>query len=174
MNQIPSPYKEKLEELTLKNQWAIECPDCGSLMPDTKACIRGANYLYNLLLEGGDEFDKERTRKDADASARKEGYSPEDGMFQHYKAGFKHGRGTGHDLYKAKYQARIAELEARVKHLEILVASANEAGVQVTMKLQDAEAKCALLESKVNYWKQIIRERQSTITLEYYESREPK
>jgi hypothetical protein len=34
---------------SLKNQWAIECPDCGSLMPDTKARIRGARYQHSIM-----------------------------------------------------------------------------------------------------------------------------
>jgi hypothetical protein len=40
------------EEATLRNQWAIECPDCGSLMPDTKAFVRGVRWILSQLRRG--------------------------------------------------------------------------------------------------------------------------
>jgi hypothetical protein len=36
------------ESATIENQWAIDCPDCGSLMPDTKAFVRGARWQHAL------------------------------------------------------------------------------------------------------------------------------
>ena len=35
-------------EVTINNQWAIECDDCGSLLPDTKAFVRGGRWAWSL------------------------------------------------------------------------------------------------------------------------------
>lgn len=105
MSELPENLIRLIEESSLKNQWAIECSDCGSSLPDTKSKIRGAKFLFNHLVSMGRELNATETILESG----RQGYN---------SLAFSKGVEYQHSQSEAIHQAKIAKLEA---DLEIAV-----------------------------------------------------